>query len=208
MNIRGNKGYTMLEMMLSISLMTIVIGALWVLADSLETTSQDQEAIISTQGEVTTAMMRISRELRSASFSTIPWGADDTLTAISYQVAEDVDGNGVAVDVGGNLELGAARRIFADTGDANNDGRTDQVLLFSNNNFTVLMNNLMPDEDVNDNDVLDAGEDTNFNNRLDRGVLFTNTGTRVQVMLQAQRQAGPRARPMLSTMVETIDPRN
>lgn len=208
MNRANNKGYTMLELMLSISLLSIIVGALWVLADSLDRTSKDQESVISTQGEVTGAMMRVSKELRNAAFSSMNWVGSNTSTSLTYQIASDVDGNGTAVDAGGNLELGAPRTIQRDTADANNDGRTDQLILINGGQVSVLANNLKIDEDTNNNGVLDNNEDTNFNNQLDRGILFTNTGTAIQVTIQAQRQAGPQSRPMISTMVETINPRN
>lgn len=205
-----NKGFTALEMMLSIALLTIIVGAVWVLADALGQASNDQEAVITTQGSVTGAMLKIVRELRQASDASIAWTPDNRLTALTYQVAEDVDGNGTAVDVGGFLELGPQRTITRDINDVNNDGQTlTQLVLIVNGNFReVLMNGMMIDEDADNDNVLDGTEDTNFNQRLDRGVLFENTATGIRVTLQAQRQMNPRSRPMLSTMVEVVNPRN
>ena len=130
-------------------------------------------------------------------------------TSLSYQRADDIDGNGTAVDAGLSLEVTGVRTIRRDTTDANGDGRTvDQLVMIEGANVTVLANDLPPDEDASGNGALNAGEDTNSNGVLDRGLLFQQAGGGILVTLQAMYRPSPREQEQVSTMQTIVVPRN
>lgn len=96
----NRQGMSLLEVMFAVAILTVVMGALFTLGNSLGDTAQVQEALVTAQEEARKGLNLIVRDLRqSASFSmsALP---TDTLT---YQVATDLDGNGTAVDVASGL---------------------------------------------------------------------------------------------------------
>jgi len=196
---------TLLEVMIAVTILTIVLGILFGLAVSLGDTARVQEAKTTSFDEARKGMIYMARDLRQAQnfgLSTLP---ADTVT---YCIATDVDGNGTAVDMSGHLELSGSRTIRRDVEDLNGDGLTDsQLLLWNGETGMVLANGLLPDEDLNDNGALDAGEDTNGNGLLDHGVWFERTGGGVLITLQTfgtSRQG----HPLVTNMQTTIVPRN
>lgn len=199
-------GVTLLEVMVSVAILTVVTGVLFVLATSLGEAARTQEAKTTTLDDARNAMLVLTRELRQAaanSFSALP-GA--TLT---YRIAQDVDGNGSAVNLAGDLELSTPRTVGRDFGDVNGDGRrATQLILQGGGRVRVLANALAPNEDTNGNGVLDAGEDANGNRRLDRGIWFERVGPGIRITIDSQRMADARGRPMTSRLVEVVDPRN
>lgn len=203
----NRRGFTLLELTMSIAILSIVSGMLFVLANTMHNASLAQDAKMSTHDEARNAMMRISRELRNAQQGSVVVGANGA--SIQYRTPADADDNGVPVDAGGFLELGPVRTIQRDIADANGDGRTNtQVILNTGVQVVVLANDVPVSEDANNNAVLDGGEDGNFNLRLDRGLVFERVGTGVRVTVQSMRQGGPETQPMISTMSEIVTPRN
>lgn len=204
----SNGGMTLIELMIVMAILTIVLGTLFVLGDNLQRSVATQEARVTTQDDVRIAMQRIMRELRQSARASIPWNTLPN-TSISYRRAEDLDGNGTAVDVGGFLELGAQRTIQRDTNDANGDGlTTTQLVIIDGNQVTVLANGLLENEDANADGILSAGEDSNNNGVLERGVWFEPVGSGMRITLQAQRSPGPRNQIVTSQLTEIVVPRN
>ncbi|GMV93341.1 MAG: hypothetical protein AMXMBFR82_31190 [Candidatus Hydrogenedentota bacterium] len=203
-----NHGMTLIELMIVVAILTIVLGILFVLGDNLQQSVAAQEARVTTQDDVRMAMQRIMLELRQSARASIPWNTLPN-AVITYRRAEDVDGNGTAVDVGGFLELGAQRTIQRDTNDANGDGRTTtQLVMIEGNQVTVLANGLLENEDANADGILSAGEDSNNNGVLERGVWFEPVGAGLRITLQAQRSPGPRSQVITSQLTEIVVPRN
>lgn len=203
---KERSGFTLIEVMTSVAILTIVAGVLFALASSMSSAAELQETKSTTQDEVRAATDFIVRELRQAARATITGlpGA-----AITYRRAEDVDGNGVAVDAGGRLELGALRTIQRDTNDVNGDGQTlDQLVMVTGGTARVITNGLLLNEDTNGDGVLGGSEDQNGNGVLDRGLWFEDAGPGIRVTLQAQRRAGARGILVSSTLVEILVPRN
>jgi len=175
-------GFSLLEMMVSVLIITIVVGILSSMAIALGDTARSQEIRGMSADEARKGMIYIVRDLRQAGAGTLAGAPGDTIT---YRTAGDVDGNGTAVDVNGNLELGPLITVGRDVNDLNNDGLTDDQLIWSNGTeHLVRANGLLPNEDLNNNGVLDSGEDTNFNGRLDRGVWFERNGNIVELFIQ------------------------
>jgi prepilin-type N-terminal cleavage/methylation domain-containing protein len=200
-------GFTLLEVMASVAILSIVTGILFVLADSLNRSAVAQEAKISAQDEARVGMELVVTQLRQAAASSLvgPFPGP----SLTFRAADDVDGNGSAVDEGGNLELGPARTIRRDTTDAYPDGQTvTQLVLANANGARVLTNGLLPNEDVNNNNALDAGEDVNRNGRLDRGIWFERVNQGIRVTVQTQHRAGLNGPFMNSTLTEIVVPRN
>jgi len=204
MNTRS--GFSLLELMTSVAILGIVSGMLFMLAGSLHAAGTAQEAKLTTQDDARAGMEFIVRELRQAAGTTITGVPGPS---ISYRIAEDVDGNGSAVDSGGNLELSPVRTLGRDVDDVNEDGVADtQLVRVIGEGGRPVTNGLLIDEDRNNSGTLDAAEDLNRNNVLDRGLWFERVGQGIRVTLQTQRRAGPSGLLMTSTLTEIVVPRN
>lgn len=198
-------GMTLLEVMVAVSILTIVMGTLFGLSISLGDTAQVQGAKITSSDEARRGMISATRELRQSANSSVTGLPGATIT---YRVAVDLDGNGSAVDVGSNIELSAVRTIGRDLTDANGDGvRGTQLVMTTGGTVQVLANNLLQDEDTNGNGVLDPGEDRNLNGRLDHGVWFERTGSSVRVTIETESQSR-QGRLIETRLTETVFPRN
>lgn len=202
------RGFTLLELMISIAVLTIVSGVLYAAAMTLTQAARSQEAKTATIDHVQSGMLLMGRHIRQASASSINWDALPG-PVLSYRAAVDNDGNGTAVDVGIQLELSPTRTITRDVNDLNGDGVANtQLILIEDGQVQVIANGLLLDEDVNQNDILDAGEDTNGNGILDHGIWFRQVGRGVQITLQCEQTTMVQGRPVNTTLVETVIPRN
>lgn len=202
---RGAGGMTLVEIMVAISILTIVMGVLFSLAIGLGDTASVQDAKIITGDEARAAMIAVTRDLRQAAASNITGVPGKS---ISYRVATDTDGNGSAVDIGSNIELSAVRTIQRDLADANGDGfRGSQIIRIVDGRATVLTNDVIDDEDINANGVLDGGEDTNGNGQLDRGLWFERDGGSIRVTIDTQN-ISRRGHHILTRLTQTVFPRN
>lgn len=203
-----NDGMTLLEVMISMAVLTVVMAMLFLISTSLSTASAAQDARTFTQDQARNAMQVVVKELRQAQSASINWAALPG-PSISYRIATDLDGNGTAVDSGGFLEVTPVRTIGRDTADTNHDGLTaTQLIINDGARVRVLTNDLLPNEDTNNNGTLDGGEDSNGNHVLDRGIWFQASGTGIQVLIQTQRRPGVRSAFVTTTLRETVVPRN
>lgn len=204
----NNRGMTLIELMIVAAVLTSVLALLFGLSLNLQESLAGQEAKMSTQDNLRGAMQYIARELRQSSSGSIAW-ASLPATTVSYRKADDVDGNGTAVDSGGFLELTPVRTIQRDITDLNGDGVTaTQVIMVEGTTVRVIANNVPVSEDVDGDLTLDAGEDSNFNNALDRGLWFEQDGRGIRVTLQTQLVPTPRSSATMSALTEIVVPRN
>lgn len=143
--IHGQSGVTLLEMMFSMAILTAVMGVLFSLSIGIGDTARIQEVKARANDEGRRALLAVVPRLRQAQFTSVNTDEmpGDVLT---FQMAADVDGNGTAVNVSGNLEVGALVTIQRDTDDVNGDGVTDsQLVMVQGDVVTVLANTLSPD---------------------------------------------------------------
>ena len=198
-------GFTLIELILVASLLIVVMGAIYQVWFGIGDTTRLLEAKATASDEALRGLARIVREFRQASkdsFSPLP------AAHVSYQIAEDRDGNGFAVGVRGNLELSLPRQVRRDFDDINGDGLSEvQLVLVSGERAEVLANGLIPDEDSNGNGVLDQGEDRDNDGRMDRGVWFTRDEGRVCVTIQTQQKTR-KGYVVVSRYVQVVAPRN
>ena len=189
----NRQGFTLIELMVVVSLLTIVLGTLFLLANSTGEAARVQEAKTASRDHVRNAISPIVRELRQASMSSINW-SDLPGSAITYRVPVDISGNGHPVDAAGQLELSPARRIGLDDTDINNDGLTEtQAVLTEDGVFVrVLASYLSPNGAA-------GGEPA---------LWFEPVGQGIRITVSAQVSAGPTSPPMRSTLQETVLPRN
>ena len=197
-----------MEVTVSVAILMIITGGLFTFSVMMGRTARSQESKIITADDTRQAMIYSIRELRQAANASINWGSLPA-SSVSYRIANDINGNGVAVDANGRIELTGLRTIQRDTEDLNNDGMTDaQAVLVNNNDIIVLANNLIEDEDLNANNNLDPGEDRNANGRLDRGLRFEQAGRGIRITVQTESQSSPQDWLMMSELVEVVVPRN
>lgn len=198
-------GMTMLELMVTVAVLTVVMGALFGMLGNVTKFVNLEQAKANSRDEARKALSIVTRDLRQAqkmSVSTLP------AATISYKVATDGDGNGVAVNVQGRIELSGTRTIMRDTQDLNRDGQTSRQLIMTNGtSVQVLANNVPPNEDANLNATLDTGEDANNNGILDLGVWFEPDGRGVRITVQSESQYGPTQKITMG-LTETVVPRN
>ncbi len=204
----ARRGFTMMELMLAIGIMSIVAGVLFALAGTLAQATRAQEARIAASDDVRSGIVFLVRNVRQAATSTVSWDGLPGPT-LSYCVAADLDGNGSAIDIGMDLELSPLRTLSRDATDLNNDGQTlTQLVMEQDGQVKVVTNGLLLDEDTNGNNTFDAGEDRNGNGQFDRGLWFERAGQGIRVTIQTERSSGPHGSMSMSNLVETVVPRN
>lgn len=189
----NRRGMTLLEIMVAITILTLILGSLFTVAQSLSETTKVQNARITAGDEARRGMQFLVKELRQASRQSIAWG-DLPTTTLSYRVPVDADGNGSAVDVNGNIELSDPRTIQADADDLNGDGlTTSQLILIDGTTVRVLANNL-----TTGGADLTAGPSG--------GIVFAQSGSGLEITIATEASAGKRMMP--SGFSETVVPRN
>lgn len=196
---------TLIELVMTVGLMTIVMGALFAMSLSLSDTVQVYNATISATDELRKAMYFIIPRVSQASRQTINMTQlpGDVLI---FRMPTDLDGNGTCVDIGGNLELGDPVTIRRDTEDLNGDGLTNtQLIMIQGNNVTVLANNVFfPPEQENPDG---SFNDTNNNGRLDRGFMVIPEGNSLRIILDTVGRTR-RGHELVMHIEERVTPRN
>lgn len=180
-------GFTLLELMVSISILSVLSAAMFGFAASVGAATEVQSDKITATDEARQAMRTIVRQVRQSAGMSINWGALPG-NQLQFRIAEDVDGNGLAVDQGVSLELSTLRTIAEDLNDANGDGVTaGQLIMTGGARPQVLCNGLQP-----------GGG----------GIWFEQIGASVRVTVQTQSGGGSTERAMPGLMVAVITPRN
>ena len=202
------RGMTLIEVMFAMSIFTVVMGSIFMMAMSMGDTAEIQEIKTISGDEGRRVMQTLIPDLHQAIRQTVNWDQlpGETLT---YSVPEDLDGNGTAVDVSGDIEMSAPRVISRDEADINNDGfASSQFIVTSNGAVTVLANHLSPESEQTAADgSFPSANDTNGNGQVDRGLWFEpwGQGIRVTVQMQGVTRQG---HVMRSTFQEIVFPRN
>lgn len=202
-------GFTLIELMLGMSILSIVVGIFAVLLETVDMTTSVQNSEMITSDDVRLGMMGLRKELRLASAESIVWNESMQSTRLDYRIPVDLDGNGTPLDVNGVVELTEVRSLFRDVDDINGDGLAGSQLVWTDGDrVRVVANHLLEDEDANRNGDLDNGEDRNGNGVLDRGLHFEKVGKSVRVTIQATHRTSSRAPAVQSTLQELVTPRN
>jgi len=203
-----SRGFTLIEVVFAASILAVGICVLFGVSLKLDNTARELTAQSLAYQDGRRALDGILKEVRQAtgaSLSVVPG------PVLEYRIPADLDGNGLALDAGGNVELSGVHVIGRDYEDANADGLAHtQLVLLGGDRVQVLANGLVPDEDINDNGVLDPGEDENANGRLDRGVWFEPAGSGVRVTVQVVRRSrgGNMGHSFVANLNQVIIPRN
>lgn len=199
---------TLLEVMMAVSILTVVMGAMFAISLSIGDTARVQEAQVVTNDQVRRGLETVVRDLRNAARGSINW-ANLPGEVITYRVAMDLDGNGTAVNSTGGIELSASRTICRDLEDANHDGVTDtQLVLISGEVVWVLASDLVPvTESTDASGVFGPAQDFNSNGRLDRGFWVEPRDNGLVVSLNAQGRSR-RGHAIVAALREFVIPRN
>lgn len=203
-----NHGMTLIEVMMAVSLFTIVMGAIFTLSLSFGDTARVQDIKATANDEARRAFQIMVPQLCQAARGSIGWGALPGQT-LAFRTATDLDGNGSAVDIGGNLELSAVKTLQRDLEDLNGDGKTtEQLILVDGGTIRVLANNLVPEpESTAPADTFTAEQDTNGNGRLDRGFWVESRDGGLVVSIDTQGRTR-RGNILISHFEEFVEPRN
>lgn len=190
------RGFTLLEVMLAVAIMTIVFGVLAGLSLGIGNTASAQRARTTATEEARRALQTLAARLHAASAQSVNT-ANLPGSRLTFRVAADVDGNGTAVNVNGRLELGAPITVGPDTADANRDGVTERQLIMTQGNTSrVLCNNLPPDSAVVNNGV-----------PLVRGFWVVPRDGGLDITVQTESRDN-RGRPFRVAVTEFVRPRN
>ena len=202
------KGMTLLELTIAMAILTVVMGMLFSLMLGMSRTADLQTARTTVDDDVRIAAIRMIRDLRQATEASVDISGDrnDVLT---YQIPVDADGNGIPLDTELKLELSPDRVLMRDVDDLNQDGVAEsQLILLVGDNIVVLANNLLPSEDLDGDGLLGAGEDVNGNGVLDSGLRFEWVADGIHVVLQSGQKVAPQGIDTISSIEQTIVPRN
>ncbi|MCX8064905.1 MAG: hypothetical protein N3G21_07000 [Candidatus Hydrogenedentes bacterium] len=204
-NRKYHLGMTLIELVMTVGLMTIVMGALFAMSLSLSDTVQTYNATISATDEARKALYFLIPRISQASRQTININ-NLPGEVLVFRMPTDLDGNGTCVDVNGTLELGDPITVRRDTEDLNGDGQTNnQLIMVQGNNITVLANNIFfPPEQQNPNG---SFNDTNNNGRLDRGFMIIPEGNSLRVIIDTVGRTR-RGHELVIHIEERVTPRN
>lgn len=140
----ARKGFTLLEITFAVAILSIVLLILFGISEAFGNTAQVQRAKVQGTEECRRALLVAVPLLRQASRNSVNFNQLPG-PVITFRAAADMNGNGTAVDVLGNLELAGVTTIRVDVNDANNDGVTNtQLVMIQGNEVRVLANNLVP----------------------------------------------------------------
>lgn len=141
----SRRGVTLLELMMAMSILTVVMGVLFTMSISIGDTAKLQDVKVVNNDEARRALMAVVPRLRQAQTSSINM-ADLPGDVLSFRMPVDLDGNGTAVNVSGDMETGGLITIQRDVADQNQDGvSAKQLVMIDGNEITVLANSLAPD---------------------------------------------------------------
>jgi len=125
----ATQGFTLIELVFVVGIMTIISGALLSSFLSLEKSMDVAEAKVLTTDNTRIAMMVMIRELRqanAATYSVDQVTIDGQVTDIlSYVVAVDLDGNGWPIDSAGDVEYSPLRTLGVNPADPTQLIRTE-----------------------------------------------------------------------------------
>ena len=202
------RGFTLIEIMMVTALMSIVMGALFSIAIAMGDTATVQNVKITGHDEARRALVQLSPQLRNAAGSSINWNGLPG-PEVRFRVAQDLNGNGSAVDADGRIELSPERVVRRDSADLNGDALTQtQLVLVEGQKVTVLANELAPGLETTGADaIFDPAEDTNGNGRLDRGFWVAPEGENLRITLQAQGKTR-RGQTITTEFTQLVRPRN
>ena len=194
LNGKNNQGFTLIEVMIAISIITGVSLGLYNVHVGMVRSALHHENMTKLQDDARTSLQTMTRMLRMASNGTVMYLDTSTSTYatlgtvarsnIRFQMVADIDGNGNSLDDDFELELTNFIRFTADTADANSDGRsaTQLVQLDQNGNVTRILTNYL----------------------ASGGLTFVRTNGGVQISIQLERKgqgAAPLARFRLDEVV-------
>ena len=206
---QGRGGFTLLEVMMAMSVLSIMLGMLYGAAWAMLKTARTQDSLVMLNSEARQAMSTVTRNLRQAQASSIMANGGGGFAAmganaennIHFRRVEDLDGNGNALDAAGDLEVSEAFWITRDTDDANNDGITDTQLVRLNEGgavVEVIANHISP--------AMDTGDMYSAPNG---GAIFQDIGGgNIQVTLILRHRADPNLPMMVVRLDEVVSPRN
>lgn len=138
-------GVTLLEVMFSMAILTAVMGVLFSLSLGIGDTARIQEVKATSNDEARRALLAVVPRLRQAQGTSVNT-AEMPGDVLKFNMADDMDGNGTAVNVSGNLEVGSLVTIQRDVDDVNQDGvGAEQLIMTQGETVTVLANKLSPD---------------------------------------------------------------
>lgn len=103
---RGQRGFTMLEMMIATAILTIIIVATLTTMSSMSTSVQIETMVAQTEQKGNKALEMMAEALRSANIVGLPLVGSGTMR---FMVPVDHDGDGDALDGNLDIEWGAQR---------------------------------------------------------------------------------------------------
>ncbi len=193
----ARKGFTLLEITFAVAILSTVMLILFGIAEAFGNTAQVQRAKVQSTEECRRALLVAVPLLRQAARSSVNFNQLPG-PVITFRPAADLNGNGTAVDVSGNLELAGITTIRVDNNDANNDGiTTTQLVMVQGNVVRVLANNLVPQTNG------PGGQPT----RETSGFWITPRDTGFEVMVRARGRT-QRGLVLDTTMSEYVALRN
>ena len=206
---RGNAGFTLIEITMTLAALLIIVGALYGIAMGMVTAAKTQDSLIMLRQESRLAMQAIVQNIRMAQAASLQTNAgggfapldNNPTTNLSYRRVADMDGNGNALNQDLTLGLTPALWYTLDLNDANGDGQTVTQLVQLRQDGTVarvLANHISPVVITND-----------FYNTPIGGLVFQDVGGgTIQVTLIMRHQPDPMGPIMVTRLDELVSPRN
>lgn len=224
--LRQDDGLTLVELMVSVAILTLVLGVLYSITLGMTQAATAEESKIIMRDESRAAMQKLVRELRMAVSSTIvtpgdgaemvPLTPGNPVTSISFQYVADVAGvdasgivlppNGLGINQDKSLGLSPVKIYGLDVRDLNEDGRTvTQLVQFSPDGATiqkVLVNYISP--------VFQDPRDPNafYNTPLGGFTIQDVGGGRLEIRMVMRRRARPGGPVAVSFLDQVVTPLN
>jgi prepilin-type N-terminal cleavage/methylation domain-containing protein len=152
-----SNGFTLLEMMVTMSILTVVMLGMYSLNDSMTRSSMQQESLAMLRDEGRLSLQYMTRLMRMAQSGTLRSedggeGAvmlgTQSVQSIQFQIVASMDGNVTTINQDFTVGLSPVMEFTPDFDDANEDGFTSTQLVHLDADGSVvrvLTNHLNPD---------------------------------------------------------------
>ncbi|HOD13057.1 MAG TPA: prepilin-type N-terminal cleavage/methylation domain-containing protein [Candidatus Omnitrophota bacterium] len=129
------KGFTLVEMLIAISILTLLILAAFQVMVVGSSSWFTNNASVELRTDMIKAFAKMEREVKETRPSQISLGAGNTATALTFRIPQDIDGNNSILNSNGNIEWSDDITYALNT--------SQQIVRTASGTTTIVANNIV-----------------------------------------------------------------